>query len=157
MDNAEKCDVINEYDVDDPAIQNIMQEINPEGDGGAHVYMNRISELLESIEARKINGLMNFIIYGMILDEGQGMVALEKINNQIEEFMVQYHSSLDEIEDALAISKNLKVTIFSDLINEIRMDKTFYKTHKKDIDKFIKKLPDMKQNLEFISRVLLGM
>ena len=157
MDISEKSDIINEYDVDDPAIENIMKEIGPEGSGVEHNYMNRISELLESIETKKINGLINFPIYGMLLNEGKDMDILKKIHNEIREFLLVYHSSLDDIEETLAVNKKIKMTIFPELINELRMDKAFYKTHKKNIDGLLKKLPDMKKNLELISRTLLGM
>ena len=157
MDIPEKCDVIREYDVDDPAIKNIMQEINPENENGIHQFMNRVSELLESFENRKINLLLNFLLYGMILNEAQSMDVLKSIHGDIEEFMTAYHLSLDAIEDALAANSNLNTTTVSGIVSELRMDKDFYKNHKKDIDALLKCLPEIKSNLDLISRVLLGM
>jgi len=157
MNVNEKNELIHEYDVDDPAIRNIMKEINPEENIDIHGYMNRISELLESIESKKINGLINFLIYGMILNEGEGMESLKSIHEDIQNAMEVYHSTLDDIEDTLRRDKTIKPDSFSALVNELRMDKDFYKTHKKDINALLSMLPDIKYNLELISRVLLGM
>jgi sulfur relay (sulfurtransferase) DsrC/TusE family protein len=153
-----KKDIIHEYDVDDPAIRNIVQEIKgEEGGSSIHNYMNRISELLESIERRKINGLINFLIYGMILNEGVDMETLKTIHEDIQTYLEDYHSTLDDIEDAIQTDKEIAFVLFPELINELRMDKDFYKNHKKSISALLKLLPDIRQNLEHISRALLGM
>jgi hypothetical protein len=156
MEEFDKSEVIHEYDVDDPAIRNIMQEINPEGSSDIHDYMNRISELLESIEIKKINGLINFLIYGLILNEGENMECLSGIHEDIQGYMEVYHLTLDDIEEALRADKKINVELFPELVNEMRMDKEFYKTHKKNINVLLNMLPDIKHNLEYISRALLG-
>jgi len=153
----ERCEIIREYDVDDPAIRNIVQEVKGEGERDIHTYMNRISELLESIESRRINGLINFLIYGMILNEGVYMDCLESIHEDIQLYLEDYHLTLDDIEDTMLSNREIDVVLFPDLINELRMDKDFYKKHKKSINALLNLLPDIKQNLEHISRALLGM
>ena len=157
MDMLEKCDVIREYDVNDPAIQNIMQEIDPENENGVHQFMNRVSDLLESFENRRINLLLNFLLYGMILNDAQSMDVLQSIHGDIEEFMKSYHTSLDAVEDAIAADRSMELTTLPELVNALRMDKDFYKNHKKDLNALLKFLPEIKSNLELISRVLLGM
>ena len=157
MDLPGKCEIVREYDIDDPAIRNIVQEINgEEGVGVVPDYMNRISELLESIENRKINALVNFMLYGMILNDGRDMEALRSIQDDISEYMDAYYLSLDDIEDTIAANDNFKMNLLPELVNELRLDKDFYKTHKKDINVLVGMLPDIRENLEFISKVLLG-
>ena len=157
MDMVEKCEVIREYDVNDPAIQNIMQEIDPENEKGVHVFMNRVSDLLESFENRRINLLLNFLLYGMILNDAQDMDVLKSIHGDLEEFMQAYHTSLDAVEDAIAADGSIEVTTLPEVVSALRMDKDYYKNHKKELNALLKLLPEIKSNLELISRVLLGM
>ena len=156
MDIPEKCDVIHEYDVNDPAIRHIMQEINPEDEKGVHDFMDRVSGLLESFENRRVNRLLNFLLYGMVLNDARSMDILQSIHVDIEAFLDAYYSSLDAVEDALASGTTMGVTTLPKFVSELRMDKEFYKSHKKEIDALLKLLPEMKSNLELISRVLLG-
>ena len=62
---SEEREPVKEYSVDDESIKNIMHEISD--DEGFQEYIERISGLLESVESKKVNIIINYLLYGMIV------------------------------------------------------------------------------------------
>jgi len=150
----EEREAVNEYSVDDESIKNIMHEISD--DEGFQAYLLRIAELLESVESQKVNVIINYLLYGMILQEGQTLESISSHHPELKTLLEGYCVGLDKVESALSDSKELESESFPCLVDNLRMDKDFYKKHRKEINSFLKMLPDVRKNLEDLSCRIMG-
>ncbi len=154
MNISEDREPVREYSSDDSRIKNIMAEISF-GDEGIHEYLNRISELLESVESKKINSLLNILLYGMLLNDGQEIECIKLVHKDLKKYLEAYYKSLGNVEAYLSENKYIGTDTFPSLVNKLRTDKDFSKKHKKEINKMLKMLPDIKRNLENIAKIIL--
>ena len=91
----------------------------------------------------------------MVINEGREISSLKPIHDDLEKFMEDYLSSLDNIESALSEIKDVEVDTLPGLVDLLRTDKDYYKKYKKEINSLMKLLPDIKNNLEKVGKVLL--
>ena len=100
--------------------------------------------------------MINYLLYGILLDKGQNLECVTSVHDKLKELLDEYYIGLDKVEKTLSANSELEVNKFPELVDSLRMDKDYYKKHKKVIDSFVKMLPNIRKNLEKISRGIMG-
>ena len=154
MDN--RLPEIKEYSMDDTSIRNIISEIFVDEENSLRSYLTRIAELLESVESHKLNALGNFLLYGMLLNDGTTFEPLFYVRDSLSGYLEEYHQSLDKIEEFLALNEKLEVENLSQFIDTLRDDKEYQKRNIKEIETVFELVPDIKSNLEVLTKNILG-
>ena len=152
---SEKVPPIREYSIDDESIKNIMNELTSEDNEGVRAYLARISELIENIESKKINRLLNYLLYGMILNDGLAIECIAPAEAVLSAYMDEYISALDRVEVLIAETDELQASTLPELVDLMRMDNLFDKDHRAVLKVLDSELPDIKGNLENIARLIL--
>ena len=149
--------------VDDESVANVMSEIAlEENENDLHMQIEQIIRLIETIETNKINALLNYPLYGMLLNELSSFKCLAAHSIFFEQKLNEYIGSLDELEEVLANgaipdeTSPFPITTLSTLIDEMRMQDDFTKKYKKELHQLLKILPNVKQTLEEIIKIVLG-
>ena len=152
---AEDRPLAREYSIDDQSIRNIVAEIFAEDDSDVREYLTRITDLIENIEIKKINILINYLLYGMILNDASSLLCMERAAADIALYMQGYVAGLDAVDAELHASRNMTVSTLPALVDQLRSDENYYKNNKKEIDRLVSLLPDVKGNLERIVKYIL--
>ena len=151
----EKKALVKEYSVDDQGIKNIVAEIFASDDNDLRDYLTRITDLLENIEIKRINILINYLLYGMILNDAASFTCLDGVREEIGAYMDGYVAGLNAVDAALSESDVISVDAFPALVDQLRTDKDYYKNNRKEIDRLVKLLPDVKGNLDHILKLII--
>ena len=152
--NEEKA-LVKEYSVDDQGIKNIVAEIFASDDNDLRDYLTRITDLLENIEIKRINILINYLLYGMILNDASSFTCLDGVRKEIGAYMDGYVAGLNAVDAALNESAVISVDTFPALVDQLRTDKDYYKNNRKEINRLLKLLPDVKANLDHILKLII--
>ena len=151
----EERELVKEYSVDDQGIKNIVSEIFASDDNDLRDYLTRITDLLENIELKRINILINYLLYGLILNDAAAFTCLDGAREEIGAYMDGYLAGLNAVDTALNESNVISVDAFPALVDQLRTDKDYYKNNRKEIDRLLKLLPDVKGNLDHILKLII--
>ena len=147
---------INDYSIDDSSIKNILSEIFADEESSLRSYLTRISELLESVESHELNTLGNFLLYGMLINDGTTFEPLFYVRDSLSGYLEEYHQSLDKIEEFLALNEKLEVDNLSQFIDSLYCDNDYQKKNIKEVEAVFEFVPDIKSNLEALTRSILS-
>ena len=150
-----------EFDID--SLPNISSELELNADGvDLRAMMDRLSALIECLEADRINALLNFPLYGLLLHDLSELECLSKDAAMFAGFLEEYSHTLDKLDLWIAEaafdneSGAPSITNLPGLINAIRTTKGFDTKHASALDNLSDLLPDINANLETVARRILG-
>ena len=148
---------------DDESVANVMSELGSEDtEDDLQSQIDRITALVELVEVNRLNALLNYPLYGMLLHDLSEFDCLNAHASFFEERLQEYANSLDSLEKRLIEgalpdgASPFPISTLPDLINEMRMQDDFTKKNKKALTALTKELPDVKKTLEDATRIILG-
>ncbi len=150
-----------EFDID--SLPNIASELEMDADGvDLRAMMDRLSALIECVEENRLNALLNFPLYGLLLHDLSGLGCLSKNAAMFAGFLEEYTETLDKLDLWIAEAAfddgpgAPSITNLPGLINAIRTTKGFDTKHASALDSLSDLLPDVDANLETVARRILG-
>ncbi|NOY75126.1 MAG: hypothetical protein GXP32_04960 [Kiritimatiellaeota bacterium] len=149
--------------LDDPALANLASELGADGNEDLQSLLERVNQMMEFVENDKTNALLNFPLYGLLLNELLALQCIKPYESVFKKFLDEYLSSLDTLDAHVAAVfprddwNRSDITDLPSLINEMRSDGSFAKQRKKELKLLSSDVPDLKKNLETIETIILGM
>jgi hypothetical protein len=157
-----EMDASMEFDIE--SVPNIASELEMDADGvDLRAMMDRISDLIECVEDNRVNALLNFPLYGLLLHDLSGLKCLEKDADLFVGLLEEYASALDRLDARIGDGMFAGTDAFApvddlpSLINAMRMGESFVSANAKKLDELVEILPDVDANLEATARRVLGM
>lgn len=148
---------------DDKSVANVMSELGSDDPGeDLQSQIDRITALVDLVEVNKLNGLLNYPLYGMLLNDLSEFDCLSAHASFFKERLEEYADGLDSLEKQLSAgalpddASPFPISTLPDLINEISMQCDFMTKNKKELTTLLKELPDVKQRLEETTKIILG-
>ena len=161
-ENEEENELRTAYS-DDKSVTNVMSELGSTDLGeDLQSQIDRITALVELVEVNRLNALLNYPLYGMLLNDLSKFDCLNAHSSFFTERLEEYVSGLDALEKQLAegilhyTPSASPITTLPELINEMRMRDDFMKDNQKELTILSKTLPDIKKRLEDATRIILG-
>ncbi|MCK5844116.1 MAG: hypothetical protein KAG97_05365, partial [Victivallales bacterium] len=123
--------------LDDKSLSNLASELGAEDRENLQSLLDRITQLVEFIENDKLNAMLNFPLYGLLIRNLSALQCLKPLESLFLRHLDEYTAALDAIETRLK-EEHLEdgttpIATLPALVNAMRNQKTFTNKNKKKL------------------------